>query len=83
VDGKERTVVRIECWATKDLFECTEQCRENDEIYNMLKPKLDNDDILQYEYYYDEIIKSIALAYRSGYLRAKEGRSFKIGGEKE
>lgn len=55
----------------------------DDEIYNMLKPKLDNDDILQYEYYYDEIIKSIALAYRSGYLRAKEGRSFKIGGEKD
>lgn len=29
VDGKERTVVRIECWATKEPFECTEQCREN------------------------------------------------------
>ena len=28
VDGKERTVVRTECWATKEPFECTEQCRE-------------------------------------------------------
>ena len=61
------------------------------EIYNMLKPKLDNADVLKYGYYYrdhtmfnaDEVIKAIALAYRSGYLRAKKGRPFKIGGEKE
>ena len=31
----------------------------------------------------DDAIKAIALAYRSGYLRAKKGRPFKIGGEKE
>ena len=31
----------------------------------------------------NEVIKAIALAYRSGYLRAKKGRPFKIGGEKE
>ena len=63
----------------------------NEEIYNMLKPKLDKADVLKYGYYYhdhtmfnvDETIKAIALAYRSGYLRAKKGRSFKIGGEKE
>lgn len=38
-----------------------------------------------YEPYIPEsdAIKAIALAYRSGYLRAKKGRSFKIGGEKE
>lgn len=30
-----------------------------------------------------DVIKAIALAYRSGYLRAKKGRPFKIGGEKE
>ena len=30
-----------------------------------------------------DAIKAIALAYRSGYLRAKKGRPFKIGGEKE
>ena len=31
----------------------------------------------------NEVIKAIALAYRSGYLRAKKGRPFKIGGEKD
>ena len=30
-----------------------------------------------------DAIKAIALAYRSGYLRAKKGRPFKIGGEKD
>lgn len=62
----------------------------DDEIYNMLKPKLNNADVLKYGYYYhdhtmfnaDETIRAIALAYRSGYLRAKKGRPFKIGGEK-
>ena len=61
------------------------------EIYNMLKSKLNNIDVLKYGYYYhdhtmfnaDETIRAIALAYRSGYLRAKKGRPFKIGGEKE
>ena len=33
VDGKERTVVRTECWATKEPFECTEQCREKCDKY--------------------------------------------------
>lgn len=61
------------------------------EIYNMLRPKMDKANILKYGYYYrghamfnvDEVIKVIALSYRSGYLRAKKGRPFKIGGEKE
>lgn len=74
------------------------------EIYNMLKPKLENM-CMRTEYHkllptvfelefesqnnYDpyipesDAIKAIALAYRSGYLRAKKGRSFKIGGEKD
>ncbi len=63
----------------------------DDEIYNMLEPKLNNADVLKYGHYYhghtmfnaDETIKAIALAYRSGYLRAKKGRPFKIGGEKD
>lgn len=63
----------------------------DDEIYKMLQSKLDKADVLKYGYYYhdhtmfnaDETIKAIALAYRSGYLRAKKGRPFKIGGEKE
>lgn len=61
------------------------------EIYKMLESKMNNADVLKYGYYYhdhtmfnaDETIKAIALAYRSGYLRAKKGRPFKIGGEKE
>ena len=76
----------------------------DDEIYNMLKPKLESM-CMKTEYHkllptvfelefesqndYDpyipesDVIKAIALAYRSGYLRAKKGRPFKIGGEKE
>lgn len=40
---------------------------------------------VRYQQYCTELdIKhAIALAYRSGYLRAKKGRPFKIGGEKE
>lgn len=76
----------------------------DDEIYNMLKPKLESmcmkteyhkllptvfelefESKNDYEPYIPEsdVIKAIALAYRSGYLRAKKGRPFKIGGEKE
>ena len=74
-----------------DLVLYDETTLSDDEIYNMLKPKLDKADVLKYGYYYrdhtvfnaDETIKAIALAYRSGYLRAKKGRPFKIGGEKE
>ena len=40
---------------------------------------------VRYQQYCTEldIRHAIALAYRSGYLRAKKGRPFKIGGEKE
>ena len=74
-----------------DLVLYDETALSDDEIYNMLKLKLDKADVLKYGYYYrdhtvfnaDETIKAIALAYRSGYLRAKKGRPFQIGGEKE
>lgn len=63
----------------------------DDEIYVMLKPNMEKADVLKYGYYYhdhtmfnaDETIKAIALAYRCGYLSAKKGRPFKIGGEKK
>lgn len=73
----------------------------DDEIYAMLKPKLDKavfngrikyslstlisfNDVREVNCYQeDDAIKAIALAYRSGYLRAKKGRPFKIGGDKE
>ena len=81
-----------------------------DEIYDMLKPKMDNilhwsnvesikndpfpPQILEwignklnvrYQQYCNEcdIKQAIALTYRSGYLRAKKGRPFRIGGEKD
>ena len=74
-----------------DLVLYDETALSDDEIFNMLKLKLDKADVLKYGYYYrdhtvfnaDETIKAIALAYRSGYLRAKKGRPFKIGGEKD
>ena len=66
------------------------------EIYDMLKPKMKNSNVWNHGYravayddgYHlvredDDVIKAIALAYRSGYLRAKKGRPFKIGGEKD
>ena len=57
----------------------------DDEIFNMLKPKMKNGGAYIDRGYYYELngTKAIALAYRSGYLRAKKGRPFKIGGEKE
>lgn len=56
-----------------------------DEIYDMLKPMLKKALIYIDRGYYYELNSdaAIALAYRSGYLRAKKGRPFKIGGEKE
>lgn len=36
VDGKERTVVRTECWATKEPFECDERYRELCGVYRPL-----------------------------------------------
>ena len=68
----------------------------DEEIYDMLKPKMKNSNVWNHGYRavaYDDgyhlvredndVINAIALAYRSGYLRAKKGRPFKIGGEKE
>ena len=84
-----------------DLVLYDETALSDDEIYNMLKSKLDNsvfngcikfnlpiimgfDGIEKVRCYREnEVIKAIALAYRSGYLRAKKGRPFKIGGEKD
>ena len=57
----------------------------DDEIFNMLKPKMKKSGayIDRGCYYELDSAKAITLAYRSGYLRAKKGRPFKIGGEKD
>ena len=82
--------------AEDDLVLYDETALSDDEIYNMLKPKMKNSNVWNHGYRavaYDDgyhlvredndVINAIALAYRSGYLRAKKGRQFKIGGEKE
>ena len=79
-----------------DLVLYDETALSDDAIYNMLKPKMKNSNVWNHGYRdvaYDDgyhlvrddndVIKAIALAYRSGYLRAKKGRPFKIGGEKD
>ena len=68
-----------------DLVLYDETALSDNEIYNMLKTKLEKSGAyIDRGYYYDlDSKKAIALAYRSGYLRAKKGRPFKIGGEKE
>ena len=79
-----------------DLVLYDETALSDDEIYDMLKPKMKNSNVWNHGYRvvaYDDgyhlvredndVINAIALAYRSGYLRAKKGRPFKIGGEKD
>ena len=93
-----------------DLMLYDETALSDYEIYDMLKPKMNNilhwhsvesikkdpfptqilewigNDInVRYQQYCNEldVKQAIALAYRSGYLRAKKGRPFKIGGEKD
>ena len=68
-----------------DLVLYDETALSDDEIFNMLKTKLEKSGAyIDRGYYYElDSKKAIALAYRSGYLRAKKGRPFKIGGEKQ
>ena len=68
-----------------DLVLYNETALSDYEIYNMLKPQLEKSGAyIDRGYYYElDSKKAIALAYRSGYLRAKKGRPFKIGGEKD
>ena len=68
-----------------DLVLYDETALSDDEIFNMLKPKLKKGGAYIDRGCYYELVstKAIALAYRSGYLRAKKGRPFKIGGEKD
>lgn len=58
---------------------------KNDPFPPQILELVSNNINIRYQQYCNEcdIRQAIALAYRSGYLRAKKGRSFKIGGEKE
>lgn len=90
-DNKYRIARESEIVALQELPDMSDG-----EIYDMLKPKMEKSNVWNHGYRvvrYDDgchlvredndAIKAIALAYRSGYLRAKKGRPFKIGGEKE
>ena len=58
---------------------------KNDPFPHQILEWVGNSVNVRYQQYCTELdIKhAIALAYRSGYLRAKKGRPFKIGGEKD
>ena len=58
---------------------------KNDPFPSQILEWIGNDINVRYQQYCNEcdIKQAIALAYRSGYLRSKKGRPFKIGGEKE
>ena len=58
---------------------------KNDPFPPQILEWIGNNINVRYQQYCTEldIKQAIALAYRSGYLRAKKGRPFKIGGEKE
>ena len=58
---------------------------KNDPFPPQILEQIGNKLNVRYQQYCNEcdIKQAIALAYRSGYLRAKKGRPFKIGGEKE
>lgn len=63
----------------------------NEEIWEMLKPKIEKNEIKPCSHHYmfgavynkNDVINAIAIAYRSGYLRAMKGRPFKIGEKKK
>ena len=58
---------------------------KNDPFPSQILEWIGNNTNVRYQQYCNEldVKQAIALAYRSGYLRAKKGRPFKIGGEKE
>ena len=58
---------------------------KNDPFPSQILEWVGNNINVRYQQYCNEcdIRQAIALAYRSGYLRAKKGRPFKIGGEKD
>lgn len=58
---------------------------KNDPFPSQILEWIGNNINVRYQQYCNEcdIKQAIALAYRSGYLRAKKGRPFKIGGEED
>lgn len=80
-------------WYTKNELELVEEMT-NEEIWEMLKPKMEKNGLKIAGYLkdyigettcYDEfdVHNAIALAYKVGYLRSQKGRPFKIGEKKK
>ena len=84
-------------WYTKNELELVEEMT-NEEIWEMLRPKMIKNGLEEYKggFYLNDLIvpvgyvytadkanEAIAIAYRSGYLRAMKGRPFKIGEKKK
>lgn len=83
---------RKDCWyCDENDIELVENVdMTNEEIWKMLKPKFNKNNleglyvrIDRYGYIKEDVYNAIALAYRSGYLRAMKGRPFKIGEKKK
>lgn len=80
-------------WYTKNELELVEEMT-NEEIWEMLRPKLVKNglDWIHYGYdsegnkfyYFDKkaLMNAVATAYKSGYYRSQKGRPFKIGEKK-
>lgn len=81
-----------DCWycSNNDIELVKNEDMTNEEIWEMLKPKMEKNEVKPCSHHYmfgavynkNDVINAIALAYRSGYLRAIKGRPFKIGSNK-
>lgn len=92
---KGTTTGNDEWWAYNNCIELVEDKQEipdmtNEEIWEMLEPKMEKNGLTYLHYGYDgdgkkffyykdsDVINAIAVAYRSGYERCMKGRPFKF-----
>lgn len=71
-----------DCWFCEEsdveLIEEVDKQMTNEEIWEMLQPKL-----LKNYIFPNEVCEAVDMAYRIGYFRAMKGRPFKIGEKKK
>ena len=71
-----------DCWfcdeENVELIEEVDKQMTNEEIWEMLQPKL-----LKNYIFPNNVSEAVGMAYRVGYLRAMKGRPFKIGEKKK
>lgn len=96
VQWEKGSTSKEDCWyCDKNDIELIIENMTNEEIWEMLKPKLVKNglDWIHYGYdvdgnkfyYFDEIAlkNAVAIAYKSGYYRSQKGRPFKFGEKKK